>query len=86
MISLIQDFVADFPYTFHMESQPLNPEFRNNPENFHPWTSLINRQSFKAFALLVYADLAGITDRVTDRHMDGCRPIHTDKPKAICLQ
>ena len=19
-----------------MESQPLNPEFRNNPENFHP--------------------------------------------------
>ena len=22
-----------------MESQPQNPEFRNNPENFHPWTS-----------------------------------------------
>ena len=21
-----------------MESQPKNPEFRNNPENFHPWT------------------------------------------------
>ena len=21
-----------------MESQPQNPEFRNNPENFHPWT------------------------------------------------
>ena len=20
-----------------MESQPQNPEFRNNPENFHPW-------------------------------------------------
>ena len=20
-----------------MESQPQNPEFRDNPENFHPW-------------------------------------------------
>ena len=20
-----------------MESRPQNPEFRNNPENFHPW-------------------------------------------------
>ena len=20
-----------------MDSQPQNPEFRNNPENFHPW-------------------------------------------------
>ena len=20
-----------------MESQPQNPEFRNDPENFHPW-------------------------------------------------
>ena len=22
-----------------MERQPQNPEFRNNPENFHPWSS-----------------------------------------------
>ena len=22
-----------------MESQPQNPEFRNNPEIFHPWMS-----------------------------------------------
>ena len=22
-----------------MGSQPQNPEFRNNPENFHPWMS-----------------------------------------------
>ena len=29
-IFLIQDFEADFP-----QSQPKNPEFRNNPENFH---------------------------------------------------
>ena len=21
-----------------MESQPQNPEIKNNPENFHPWT------------------------------------------------
>ena len=26
-----------------MESQPQNPEFRNNPENFHPWTPLYPR-------------------------------------------
>ena len=25
-----------------MESQPLNPEFRNNPENFHPWIFSVN--------------------------------------------
>ena len=24
-----------------MESQPKNPEFRNNPENFHPWELLV---------------------------------------------
>ena len=23
-----------------MESQPQNPEFRSNPENFHPWDYL----------------------------------------------
>ena len=23
-----------------MESQPQNPEFRINPENFHPWAHL----------------------------------------------
>ena len=23
-----------------MESQPQNPEFRNNPENFHPWYNI----------------------------------------------
>ena len=22
-----------------MESQPQNPEFKNNPENFHPWAT-----------------------------------------------
>ena len=25
-----------------MESQPQNPKFRNNPENFHPCTLYIN--------------------------------------------
>ena len=29
-----------------MESQPQNPELRNNPENFHPrdWSNLIKVQ------------------------------------------
>ena len=26
-----------------MESQPQNPEFRNNPENFHPCLLLSNK-------------------------------------------
>ena len=26
-----------------MESQPQNPEFRNNPENFHPCSQYITR-------------------------------------------
>ena len=25
-----------------MESQPQNPEFRNNPENFHPCVHIVN--------------------------------------------
>ena len=28
-----------------MESQPQNSEFRNNPENFHPWLSCFTSQS-----------------------------------------
>ena len=35
-----------------MESQPQNPEFRNNPENFHPcltkrWTLGIQKDSYQ---------------------------------------
>ena len=28
-----------------MESQPKNPEFRNNPEKFHPWTCFSSESS-----------------------------------------
>ena len=35
IICLIQHFEADF----HIESQPQNAEFRNIPENFHPWNA-----------------------------------------------
>ena len=24
-----------------MESQPQNPDFRNNPENFHPYVAIV---------------------------------------------
>ena len=34
-----------------MESQPQNPEFRNNPENFHPF-------KYNEAYLLLYVDLA----------------------------
>ena len=30
-----------------MESQPQNPQFRNNPENFHPWALSSNDKSGK---------------------------------------
>ena len=43
-MSLIQHFEADFP-----KSQPQNPEFRNNPENFHLFKSkkpLNKRQTY----------------------------------------
>ena len=30
-----------------MESHPQNPEFRNNPENFHPCILLIWRSGYK---------------------------------------
>ena len=25
-----------------MENQPQNPEFRNSPENFHPWSLFVD--------------------------------------------
>ena len=28
-----------------MESQPQHPEFRNNPENFHPWVYVCSKGS-----------------------------------------
>ena len=28
-----------------MESQPQNPEFANNPENFHPWSEKVSDRS-----------------------------------------
>ena len=39
-----------------MESQPQNPEFRNNPENFHPWSVEKNTSEFDlGFLLLRYS-------------------------------
>ena len=32
-----------------MESQPQNPEFRNNPENFHPCFCCIPEQALNCF-------------------------------------
>ena len=47
-----------------MESQPKNPEFRNNPEKFHPWSQIkhytirpsyiIFNQYFPVFHYFVY--------------------------------
>ena len=30
-----------------MESQPQNTEFRNNPENFHPWNTWVKDHNFQ---------------------------------------
>ena len=39
-----------------MESQPQNPEFRINPENFHPWSYKVMRNFPKANFLLKLND------------------------------
>ena len=39
MISLISGFWGQLS----VESQPQNPEFRNNPEKFHPMRNVINQ-------------------------------------------
>ena len=33
-----------------MESQPQNPEFKNNPENFHPCNSVSEFRSYKVLS------------------------------------
>ena len=35
-----------------MESQPQNPEFRNSPENFHPWISCVEAHCMEKLSLL----------------------------------
>ena len=42
MISLIQHFEADFP-----QSQPQNPEFRDNPENVNPCRQVANTGEYE---------------------------------------
>ena len=37
-----------------MESQPQNPEFRNNPENFHPCDQLSSGTRNDCFGLSLY--------------------------------
>ena len=32
-----------------MESQPQNPEFKNNPENFHPWCSNVSEVNIVSY-------------------------------------
>ena len=36
-----------------MESQPQNPEFRNNPGNFHPWYMQIFTTYFLTFLITI---------------------------------
>ena len=47
-----------------MESQPLNPEFRNNPENFHrctsSWEFYLIETPFNAFANRADSDQAAL--------------------------
>ena len=41
-----------------MESQPQNPEFRNNPENFHPcWKGLKERLSMTTHSKFFLKDV-----------------------------
>ena len=38
-----------------MESQPQNPEFRINPENFHPRNSVINDFYLRSSTVLTFS-------------------------------
>ena len=40
-----------------MESQPQNPEFRDNPENFHPCILMGHRLYFQKYCISFYEDL-----------------------------
>ena len=42
-----------------MESQPQNPEFRNNPENFHPCR--LGYRQIPIFQLVAVAERAGLS-------------------------
>ena len=52
-----------------MESQPQNPEFRNNPENFHPWKSthmlahLVVTYSFCSFSFFLSSTWSSLEQR-----------------------
>ena len=54
-----------------MESQPQNPEFRNNPENFHPWKSthilayLVATYSFCSFSFFLSSTWSSLEQRDT---------------------
>ena len=50
-----------------MESQPQNPEFRINPENFHPCTCV--SKSFNKFCWSQSNCLGG--DSIIDKQMEG---------------
>ena len=39
------------PFGFSKESQPQNPEFRNNQENFHPCICLIEKKIYQVRTL-----------------------------------
>ena len=40
-----------------MESQPQNPEFRNNPENFHQCTCLYDKFTFSQHVTLAWVNI-----------------------------
>ena len=44
-----------------MESQPRNPEFRNNPENFHPCLNIKCNRVQKALKYLKVCAYQGIS-------------------------
>ena len=49
-----------------MESQPQNPEFRNNPENIHPchWMDCVVSLSKKLFPMLSTGKCPDMTEKL----------------------
>ena len=63
-----------------MESQPQDPEFRNNPENFHPW--FYQYQNLICWLIINFCNLTGTEKTRTSQK----KPFERYFPPEECRQ
>ena len=65
-----------------MESQPQNPEFKDNPENFHPYKENISRFSRMRFK---NSTISETFNKYCDQHVQTLINLNTmDLPAYLC--